>query len=124
VPDGLPQSGTQALSLEILEWAAITVDIVGVVVVLLGFALAVIQFVPVLAKPADASAIDRIQMIRCNLGTYLVFALELMIISDLLHSVVSRTLEDLYFLAGVVALRTVIAYFLNMEIREIREHAT
>ena len=112
------------MSLQILEWAALTVDMVGVVIVLLGFALAVIRFVPVLASPADAGAIGRIQMIRCNLGTYLVFALELMIISDLLHSVVTRTLEDLYFLAGIVVLRTVIAYFLNKEIQDIREQTT
>ena len=60
-------------------------------------------------------------MIRCQLGTYLVFALELMIVSDLVHSVVSRTLDDLYFLAAIVVLRTMIAYFLGPEIQELRE---
>jgi uncharacterized membrane protein len=45
-----------------------------------------------------------------------------MIISDLLHSIVTRSMEDLYFLAGIVAVRTIIAYFLNKEIQELAEH--
>ena len=44
----------------------------------------------------------------------------LMIMSDLLHSLVSRSLDDLYMLAILVAVRTLIAYFLNQEIRELR----
>ena len=111
------------MSLELLEWAARAVDGVAVLVMLFGFVVATVRFVPTLARPAGASAIGEIQMIRCSLGTYLVFALELMIISDLLHSVVSRTLEDLYFLAGIVVLRTLIAFFLNKEIQELREQA-
>ena len=108
------------MMLELLEWTAMAVDGVGVLVMLLGFVLAVVRFVPV-ALRSGASGIGEIQRIRCGLGTYLVFALELMIISDLLHSIASRTLEDLYFLAGIVVLRTLIAYFLNKEIQELRE---
>ncbi len=108
---------------ELLEWTAVLVDSVGVVVMLLGFVLAMIRFIPIALK-SGAAGIGEIQKIRCSLGTYLVFALELMIISDLLHSIVSRTLEDLYFLAGIVVLRTLIAYFLNKEIQELREQPT
>lgn len=107
------------MSLTWLEWPALAVDLVGVLVMLIGFALAIVRLVPVLFKPGVAS-IGEIQMIRCSLGTYLVLALELMIISDLLHSVVTRSLDDLYFLAGTVLLRTLIAYFLNKEIQELR----
>lgn len=109
---------------EALEWCAFAIDLVGVAVMLLGLLLALVRFVPVLANPAGVDAIMRIQVIRCTLGTYLVFALELMIVSDLLHSVVSRTLEDLYFLAGIVVLRTLISYFLTQEIQEVQaQHA-
>lgn len=102
-----------------LEWVAIAADGAGVSVILLGFVLAVVKFVPTVWKASGASAISQIQVIRCNLGTYLVFGLELMIVSDLLHSVVSRSLEDLYFLGAIVVLRTIIAFFLNKEIQEL-----
>ena len=108
---------------EALEWVAIVIDGAAVIVMLIGFVLAIVKFVPAFAKPTEAATILEIQMVRCSLGTYLVFALELMIISDLLHSVISRTLEDLYFLAAIVVLRTIIAYFLNQEIQEIRHEA-
>ncbi len=104
-----------------VEWAAVIADSVGVFVVLLGFAIAVVKFIPTLLRPSGMETIETIQSIRCTLGTYIVFALELMIVSDLLHSVISRSLEDLYYLGGIVVLRTAISYFLNKEIQEI-EH--
>ncbi len=58
-------------------------------------------------------------MVRCDLGIKLVFALELLIISDLLHTVVSRTVEDLTFLGALVGIRTLVAFFLNREIQEV-----
>ena len=103
-----------------LEVIAFGIDLVAVGVMLIGFVLAIVRFVPTLARPAG-TAIGEVQIIRCSLGSYIVFALELMIVSDLLHSVVSRTLEDLYFLAGIIVLRTLIAYFLNKEIQELSE---
>lgn len=108
---------------EVLEWTALAVDMVAVVVMAVGFGLAVVKFVPTLGTPAGPESIFAIQMVRCSLGTYIVFALELMIISDLIHSIVSRTLDDLYFLGGIVVMRTVIAYFLSKEIEELREQA-
>ena len=105
------------MNLEFLEWGALIVDLVGVMIMLLGFVIAVGRFVPTLRKPAES--IMEVQKIRCLLGIYLVFALELMIVSDLLHSVIERDLEDLYFLGAIVALRTLIAYFLGKDIQEM-----
>jgi uncharacterized membrane protein len=45
-----------------------------------------------------------------------------MIISDLLQSIVSRSMEDLLMVGALVVIRTVISFFLNKEIEEI--HAT
>lgn len=102
-----------------LEWLAIIADSVAVAVMLVGFVLATIKFLPTLVRATSIDSIREIQMIRCNLGTYLVFALELMIVSDLLHSVLSEKVEDLYFLTAIVVIRTVIAYFLGKEVQEL-----
>lgn len=102
-----------------LEWLALIADSAAVAVMLVGFAIAVVKFVPTLLQATSLESIRAIQMVRCGLGTYLVFALELMIVSDLLDSILSERLEDLYFLAGIVVIRTVIAYFLGKEIQEL-----
>ncbi len=85
------------------------------------FALALWQLIPILIKHSGSEEIKGIQMVRCRLGSYLVLALEFMIVSDLVHSVLSHKLEDLYFLGVLVILRTMISYFLNKEIQEISE---
>jgi len=83
------------------------------------FVAAVYSFVISSFGGEPAERMRRLQMVRCGLGIKLVFALELMIISDLLHTVVSRTLDDLLFLAALVLIRTIVAYFLGREIQEI-----
>ena len=102
-----------------IELIAVGVDAVGIAVILLGFVMAVVRTVPILIQTRAVNVVEPLQTVRCDLGTYIVFALELMIVSDLLHSVISRSLDDLYFLAGIVVLRTVISYFLGKEIQEI-----
>ena len=102
-----------------LEWVAIAADGVAIIVIVLGFVNAVVKFVPSIWKAGGVEVIRDIQMIRCNLGTYLVFGLELMIVSDLIQSVISHSLDDLYFLGAIVVLRTVIGFFLSKEIQEI-----
>jgi uncharacterized membrane protein len=57
--------------------------------------------------------------VRCVLGVKIVFALELMIIADLIDTVVSHSIEDLYVVGGLVVIRTAISFFLNKEIQEI-----
>ena len=56
---------------------------------------------------------------RCGLGVKLVFALELMIISDLFHTIISRSVDDLILVGGLVVIHTAISYFLNKEIQEV-----
>ncbi len=109
------------MHLELLEWVVLVVDLTGLAVMIFGFVLAVTKFVPTLWVRSPMTAMTEIQKIRCGLGTYLVFALELMIVSDLVASMISHALEDLYSLGAIVLIRTVIGYFLNKEIQELGE---
>ena len=103
----------------VMEGAALTIDAVASAIMVWGFAVAVVGFAKSSFGGVVSERIMRLQMVRCELGVKLVFALELLIISDLLQTVVSRTLDDLWFLAALVVIRTVIAYFLNREIQEV-----
>ena len=102
----------------VMEAAALIIDATASAVMVWGFLVAMYAFV----KASSIEATDRImrlQLVRCDLGIKLVFALELLIISDLLHTVVSRSLEDLWFLAALVLIRTTVGFFLNREIQEV-----
>ena len=103
-----------------MEWAATAIDLTGSLIMVWAFVTSVIAIVGSMVRGGDTQTRFRdIQIARCELGTKLVFALELMIVSDLLQTVISRSIDDLIFLGGLVVIRTTIAYFLNKEIQEV-----
>ena len=104
----------------VMEGSALIIDAIASAIMIWGFFVAVYAFARASFGSAAADRIMRLQMVRCELGVKLVFALELLIISDLLHTVISHSLEDLWFLAALVAIRTVVAFFLNREIMEVK----
>ena len=103
----------------VMEGAALLIDASASAVMVWGFLAAMYAFVKASIGGVTKDRIMRMQVVRCDLGVKLVFALELLIISDLLHTVVSRSLEDLWFLAALVVIRTTIGFFLNREIQEV-----
>jgi len=104
---------------EVFEWTALTIDVVASAIMVWAFLVSLIGFLSASFGGAPSERIRRLQIVRCGLGIKLVFALELLIISDLLHTVVSRTIDDLMFLATLVLIRTIVAYFLGREIQEV-----
>lgn len=104
---------------ELVEGAALLVDATASLVMVWSFLVAVFAFFQASIVGAPQDRILKLHVVRRDLGIKLVFALELMIISDLLHTVVSRTLDDLLFLAALVAIRTIISFFLSREILEV-----
>jgi len=104
----------------IMEWLAIVIDVTGSLIMVWAFAGSVVSVVAgAFRGGAPGKRIHDIQIARCELGTKLVFALELMIVSDLLQTIISRSIDDLIFLGGLVVIRTTIAYFLGREIQEV-----
>ena len=103
----------------VMEAAALIIDATASAVMVWGFLVAIYAFVKASSVGEVTDRIMRLQLVRCDLGIKLVFALELLIISDLLHTVVSRSLEDLWFLAALVLIRTTVGFFLNREIQEV-----
>lgn len=103
----------------VFEWLEIAVDTTAAFVMVWGFAIAVVGFIRTSLRKDAAERIRGLQMVRCDVGVKLVFALELLIISDLLHTIVSRSMDDLLMVGALVVIRTVIAFFLNKEIEEV-----
>ena len=103
----------------VIEMIALGVDVVASLVMVWAFVLGVVGFVRASFSTPVSARIFKQQVVRCDLGIKLVFALELLIISDLLETVVSRSVDDLIFLGALVVIRTTVAFFLNREIQEV-----
>lgn len=104
-----------------LEWVAAFVDVLAILVMLIGTVRFVVGFVEAEVKREEAKRARVINRERVELGRYILAGLELFIVSDIIHTVLSLALGDLLFLALLVAIRSAISYFLDREIREIRE---
>ena len=69
---------------------------------------------------ADARARRRCP--KYHLGYYLLLGLEFLIAADIVHTVLTPTLADLAILGAIVAIRTVISFSINWELRQASRH--
>ncbi len=108
-----------------LETATVVIDLIGIAIVLYGFALALVVFMRAeVSKLSGASdQAERRRNVRLTLGGYILLGIEFMIASDIIHTVITRELGDLIFVAALVAIRTAISYFLGKELEETRREA-
>lgn len=65
----------------------------------------------------DEPRLEQMTRIKNNLGGYVLLGLEILIIADIVDSIAKPTFQDLARLAAIVAIRTVISYFLHKEIK-------
>jgi len=104
-----------------LEWVAALVDLLAIGVMLIGTARFLAGFVTAEIRREESARARVINRERVELGRYILAGLELFIVSDIIHTALSLALGDLVFLGLLVAIRSAISYFLDREIREIKE---
>ncbi len=100
------------------------IEFVGMVFAYIGIAIMIVWWVKALYLLVYRWIVDhKIPMgkIRIKLGHYLVLALEFLVAKDILESIVNPTTQWLIALWAIVAIRTVLSYFLNREISEVKE---
>lgn len=115
------QSNIQEPFLYGLNIIVTIINLMGVTVVLWGFAVAAIGFIKLKRHHhSDLFFLKEANKIRALLGTYILFGLEFMIAADIIHTFIKPTHEDLIVLGTIVAIRTVISYFLGREVEDAR----
>ncbi len=102
----------------ILQVVIMGISIVGAIVVLWGIVESAIAFVTMKVAPHGPSPIQESESIRQKLGSHLLLGLEIFIAADIISSVASPTWERVGILASIVGVRTVLSYFLRMEIKQ------
>ena len=101
------------------------VDLVGIAIVVLGAVKFLATYVRIEVERLGGHACTiRIQRARRSLGGYILVALEFMIVSDVIGSVVSQSPESLAGLVGIVVVRTGMGFFLERELRGETETQT
>ena len=103
----------------VAEWLTIGIEFIAIVILVLGIlrSLWLFGLAEYLRLRKKEDEFQRLAAeTRRLLGNYLLFGLELLIAADVIHTVISRTNEDLIFLAALVVIRTVISYFLSREL--------
>jgi uncharacterized membrane protein len=99
-----------------------TINLVGIIIVLWGFVVAAIAFIRLKLHHHSVNFfLKEANKIRAVLGTYILFGLEFMIAADIIHTIIKPSQADLIELGTIVAIRTVISYFLGREIEEVRD---
>lgn len=106
----------------ILETLAFITGCVSMIIVLYGTLVSFLSFLKnEIMRISGKFSYQKIRVLRADLGTYLLFGLEILIASDVLKTIIEPSFMELGILAGIVVLRTVLSVFLNREINEIEK---
>jgi uncharacterized membrane protein len=95
-----------------VQWLKLGVEAVGALIIGYGVILAIFQFV---AHFRDKKP-DNLNSVRLTLGKYLTLALEFQVGADILSTAIAPSWEQIGKLAAIVAVRTLLNYFLTKEV--------
>jgi uncharacterized membrane protein len=95
------------------------IGVIGVTVILWGVLLGVLRLVRLeWASLSGRDSLVEREDLRHHLGYYLLLGLEFLIAADIVHTVLTPTLADL----AILAIRTVISFSINWELRQASRH--
>jgi len=100
------------------------IELLGTAIILMGivtgFALFFVSEMRRLLPGKTASSfVTHANRARARIAAYLLLALDLMIGADIINSIIEPDLLVLAQLGGIVAIRTVLSFFLGKELQEI-----
>lgn len=102
-----------------LEVISMCLSLFSVLVLVWGVILCAIRFFRLqFSHRASRQGLMELTRDKNALGVYVLLSLEILIAADIIDSIAKPTWEDIVRLGAIVAIRTVIAYFLNKEIRD------
>ena len=102
----------------VLQVVILTVSGLGAAVVVWGVIEAVVAFVTLKFSSSKEDPVAKSETIRQRLGAHLLLGLEIFIAADIISSAVSPSWEKVGILVAIVGVRTVLSYFLRMELKQ------
>ena len=105
----------------VIGYLVTIIEACGAVVIVLGVGRAMAGYLRAFFGQAS---VHQIAPVRVQLGQNLVMALEFQVAADILKTALSPTWNDMLLLVALVALRTVLNYVLELELRHLSSDAT
>jgi uncharacterized membrane protein len=104
-----------------LHYASFGIGLLGVLVIVLGVLCGLVRFIrPEIASLRGFVVDNERKQLRHLLGYYLLLGLEFLIAADIIDTLMKPNPKEMIVLGAIVAIRTVISYSLNGELRTDR----
>src|SRR6266540_5177434 len=104
--------------MEYLHHATFGISLLGVLVIIFGVMCGVARFLrSEISSVRGMNVEGERRKLRQVLGYYLLLGLEFLIAADIIDTLMKPTTQDLVILGAIVAIRTVISYSLNAELK-------
>ncbi|HKR07444.1 MAG TPA: DUF1622 domain-containing protein [Bacteroidia bacterium] len=105
------------------NYIAIAISVAGSIIIIWGVGLTTVLFLKLewnklTSKQTEYSS----EKIRYGFGSYLLLGLDFMLAADMIHTIHNPVLSELYILALIVAIRSVISFFLHKEINSEKKN--
>ncbi len=105
----------------VLETIAFAVDLVGISILVYAAVKFIAHFLGFEIKRLQGlECVEGIREMRLRLGSYILLALEFIIISDIIMTGISRNVDDLLALGLLVIIRIALSFFLGRELNEVK----
>ncbi len=103
-----------------LEYVAAVIDLLGILLLLIGAVRFVLGVAQAEMSRDESRRLRGTNRERIELGRYILAGLELLIVSDIIHTSLSLAFADLFYLGLLVLIRSVISFFLERELGDVR----
>ncbi len=105
----------------ILEWVAAIIELAAIALLILGAARFILGVALAELRHNGLERVRRTNRERIELGRYILAGLELFIVADIIRTALSLALADLLFLGLLVVIRSIISYFLDRELKDLKQ---
>lgn len=104
---------------KIIEYIAQGTSLLSILILCWGVVRCCVRFFAVQFKRADrVEKFHELGLAKNQLGMYVLLSLEILIAADIIETILNPDWQDLVRLGTIVAIRTVISYFLSKEMHE------
>jgi len=104
-----------------LEWAAAAIDLLAIGILVCGIIRFAWGYVASEFTRDGSVRVSTMNRKRIELGRYILTGLEVFIVSDIIHTALSLAVSDLIFLGLLVIIRSVISFFLDRELDQLKK---
>ena len=109
--------------MQVLHYISLGIGIIGIAVIVWGVFRTLVRGVTLeLTRCRLKHTCCEREGLRREFGSYLLLALEFLIAADIVGTISHPTLEEVAILGSIVAIRTVISFFLNREMQIAQEY--